>query len=563
MPQCITMATASSSIDDIDTGCPSLLHRLFFGNRSMMVRRQAFLLILAVLAVAPAVGSAAPVEPQAFQSPAVEQPRAALQQLLAQEPAPVIAGRAIDAPRLRRLYEPRGYAPIWTDRIDRVAALTAALAAATDDGLDLAPVVQTVLARPLAAAEREILLSDTALRLATSLATGRTQPEQWEEDWAIRAPLFDAATGLDKALGGDRLAAWIGGLAPIDPRYLRLKEALARYREIARQGGWPQIPSGPTIKIGESDPRIPTIRRRLIIEGDLPEDTTGDEVFDPVLAQGLFAFQSRHGILGDSAIGVRSIAAMNVTARQRVEQIALNLERWRSLPREFGKNSIFINVPAAMLEVFEDGAPVMKMRVVTGDPKHPTPVVQSRIQAVTFNPSWRIPSSIIKNEIAPKLKRDPHYLEKNEMIRGPGGLEQIPGPKNPLGRIKFETPNKFDVYLHDTPSRNSFGRVARAESHGCVRLEDARGLAAYILMPPRWTPELIEQAIAAGGTQRTDPSRRLSVSILYFTSFVDADGTVEFREDVYGRDKRLREALDGVTPRSLSVIAKARPEIPG
>jgi L,D-transpeptidase YcbB len=527
----------------------------------MMVRWQHLLLVVAALAVSPAA-IAAPVESQTFDKSSVEQPRVTLQQLLAQDPAPVVAGHAIDAPLLRRLYEPRGYAPIWTDRGDRVAALNAAIAAAADDGLDVAPVPASAN-RSLAAAEREILLSDTALRLASALATGRTRPEQWEDDWAIHAPVLDAAAGLDKALGGDRLTAWIGGLAPSDPRYLRLKQALAHYRELARQGGWPQVPSGPTIKIGDSDPRIPTIRRRLVIEGDLPADTTGDDTFDPVLAQGMFVFQTRHGILGDSAIGARTIAAMNVTARQRVEQISLNLERWRSLPRSFGKNYVFVNVPAALLEVFEDGAPVMKMRVVTGDPKHPTPVVQSRIQAVTFNPAWRIPSSIIKNEIQPKLKRDPSYLVKNDMVYGPAGLQQNPGPKNALGRIKFETPNKFDVYLHDTPSRAAFTRVARAESHGCVRLEDAGGLAAYVLKAPRWTPELIEQAIATGATQHTDPGRRLGVSILYFTSFVDADGTMEFRDDIYGRDKRLHEALDGNLPRTATAIAKPHPEISG
>lgn len=539
-----------------------LLHKLFYGVRSMMVRRQHLILVLAALAFAPAA-VAAPVEPQAFDKPAVEQPRAALQQLLAQDPMPAIAGRTVDAPLLRRLYEGRGYAPIWADRGDRVAALSAATAGAAADGLDLAP-VQAIADQPLAPAERDILLSDTAMRLAAALATGRVRADQFEDDWSIHPPAFDAAAGLDKALGGDRLATWIAGLAPADPRYLRLKEALARYRELARQGGWPQIPAGPTIKVGDSDPRIPTIRRRLIIEGDLPADTTGDETFDPVLAQGLFDFQSRHGILGDSTIGARTIAAMNVTARQRVEQISLNLERWHSMPRDFGKNYIFVNVPAALMEVFEDGAPVMKMRVVTGDPKHPTPVVQSRVQAVTFNPAWRIPASIIKNEIQPKLKRDPSYLVKNDMAYGPGGLQQNPGPKNALGRIKFETPNKFDVYLHDTPSRAAFTRVARAESHGCVRLEDAKGLADYVLRPPKWTPDLIEAAVATGETQHNEPGRKLGVSILYFTSYVDPDGTVEFRDDVYGRDKRLREALDGTLPRTaVTVTAKPRPQISG
>jgi murein L,D-transpeptidase YcbB/YkuD len=199
------------------------------------------------------------------------------------------------------------------------------------------------------------------------------------------------------------------------------------------------------------------------------------------------------------------------------------------------------------------------MKVVVGDPGHPTPVVASRIAAVTFNPVWRVPLSIGKNEIVPKIKHDPKFLAKNDMVmKGLYTFEQLPGPKNPLGQIKFETPNKFDVYLHDTSTHASFQRVARALSHGCVRTENARQLAAYVLSPEKWPLEEIDRAVATTETQRVDVARHLRVEILYFTSFVDADGTIEFRDDIYGRDQRLRQALLGATP-TVAGAGKTKP----
>lgn len=511
--------------------------------------------------------------------------RAELQNLLSAEP-PVVAGHAVDGDALRRLYQMHGYDLLWANRDDRVAALGSAFDGAAGDGLDL-PVA---LADPRKiksadAVERDVLLSDGALRLADALAIGRARPEQWEDDWAIAAPSFDAVAGLDRALSGNRLGPWLGGLAPSDLRYVRLKSALALYRDLARRGSWPKVAGGPTLKPGMIDERVGALRKRLIAEGYLPSDNvappiglpidvaplsgTSDvavptpgkyvEMFDPTLEQAVRVFQQRQGIVEDGAVGPRTLAALNVSPRARVEQIALTLERWRSLPRDFGKNYVFVNVPGESLEVFEDGAKVMTMKVVVGDPLHPTPVVRSRIAAITFNPTWRVPLSIGKAEIAPKIRADPRYLEKNQMVqKGAYYFEQLPGPKNPLGQIKFETPNKFDVYLHDTSTHRTFERVARALSHGCVRVENARLLAGYLLGGPKWNPEEIDGAIALGETQRADVVRKLRVSILYFTSFVDPDGTIQFREDIYGRDKRLRAALDGgATVRTVSSKAKS------
>jgi murein L,D-transpeptidase YcbB/YkuD len=517
---------------------PRILARLALGSWAICA-----LLPLGPIAAAPA-GSATPTPPSFA---ATEEQRAALQRLLESDDLTTIEGQVVDGAALRRLYQLRGYDLLWARHDDRFASLAAAFDAAAGDGLDLlAPLPDLRKLKGFGIVERDLLLSDSALRFATELAVGRVRPEQWEEDWAVAAPKFDAVAGLDRALATEKLAPWLAGLAPSDPRYLRLKAALARYRDLARQTAWRQIASGPTLKPGMIEDRVGKIRDRLVAEGDLPSDHIGDDSFDATLEEGVRAFQKRHGIVEDGAIGARTTAALNVSARLRVEQIALTLERWRSLPREFGKNYVFVNAAGESLEVFEDAVPVMTMKVVVGDPLHPTPVVQSRIAAVTFNPTWRVPTSIAKAEIAPKIKRDPHYLEKNQMVqKGAYVFEQLPGPKNPLGQLKFETPNKFDVYLHDTSTHTSFERVARALSHGCVRIENARGLAAYVLGDAKWNPDEIEKAIALAETQKAEVARRLRVHILYFTSFVDADGTIEFRDDIYGRDKRLREALQG------------------
>jgi L,D-transpeptidase YcbB len=235
---------------------------------------------------------------------------------------------------------------------------------------------------------------------------------------------------------------------------------------------------------------------------------------------------------------------MNVPVRARIEQIVLNLERWRALPRDLGGSYMMVNVPAETLDVVADGVSVMSMKVVVGDTEHPTPVVRTAMVAVTLNPTWTIPASIVTKEILPKSKRDPSYLGKNGIVFTPGrGWQQMPGPKNPLGQIKFETPNRFDVYLHDTPSRLAFDRFFRAQSHGCVRLEHAAELAGFVLGSMGWNDLQIAQAAATGENRHIDLKRRWRIYLLYATSFVDEDGTVEFRDDLYGRDQRLKDAL--------------------
>lgn len=484
-----------------------------------------------------------------------------------------VAGFVLDREQLRQFYEHRNFAPAWIDHGERVAELDAVLARAGEDGIESGlPKSVGQSPDPAEPAERELLLTGAALRYGTALAVGRVRPNTLEEDWAVPAPAFDPVAGLERSLRGKAgaLTRWLASLAPADPRYLGLKGALARYRELAAAGGWERIPVGAgfPVKPGTSDERIPLIRQRLTVEGDLAAPSPDippnlDPLLDPELEKGVRAFQRRHGISEDGAIGPRTLAALNLPVKSRIEQIMLNLERWRSLPRHLGRDYIFVNVPAETLEVFENGKAVMAMKAVVGDTGHPTPVVQASLAGLTFNPVWNVPSSIAVKEILPKTRKDAGYLDRNHIrAYGTNSFVQQAGPLNPLGQIKFDTPNRFDVYLHDTPSRRSFERAARAMSHGCVRLERARDLAAYVLDSGLWKGDSIDRAIATGETQKISIARHLRVHIFYFTSFVDPDGTVEFRDDIYGRDKRLAAALDAVSDAHLLAEPQAPKDAP-
>ncbi len=489
-----------------------------------------------------------------------------------------VEGQPLDTRALRRFYQPRGYAPVWGPEAgggERASLLVQALAEAGIHGLDPGDYhVHAIHARRTGpggqnALERELLLTDAYLRYATDVRTGRVRPEQVEPDWGIAPPSFDAVNALARALGAPQVfAAELASLPPPGAGYARLVEALERYRAIATGTKWPVLPSGPPLRPGARDVRLPALRVRLAAEGDLATRSSGID-YDDTLEQAVRLFQARHGLAVDGIVGPATLRALNVPVSERIQQIRLNLERWRWLPRDLGRRYIAVNAADATLEVVADGQTVLASRVVVGDRRHPTPVVRSRLDAVIFNPPWNVPSSIAAKEILPRLRRNPRYLADNNIVildrweTDPFGLtidwsrvpsdpfpfrlQQQPGPENALGRIKFDTPNRFDVYLHDTPVRSLFARPIRTSSHGCVRVERARELAAYLLLGQAQSeePPTIDEAIAAGGTQRVPVARPLPVYFFYWTAFVDAGRVVHFRDDVYGRDQRLAAALKG------------------
>ena len=496
----------------------------------MFARRFIPLLVAATLI---SLGLAASTRPVA-----AEETTPDLRALLAGEGGLRLDGRPLDRAALLHLYQAHDFAPLWVTEPRREAALLQALGGAAEHGLDPAAFVVSAT-RP---EQRELLLTDAFLRYATALARGRVRASEVEADWAFAAPAFDADAALDRAVAGE-VGAVLADLAPAEPGYRRLQDALAGYRRIAAGGGWGQVPDTARLKRDDRGAAVTALRRRLAAEGFLPADALAGG-FDAAVEAAVRRFQARHGIAADGAVGPDTFGALNVPAAARVEQIRANLERWRELPRSWPKTRIEVNVPAATLTVIEGGEPRLVMRAIVGAEDHPTPVMRAHMSAVLFNPAWTIPASIAKNEILPKARRDPKYLERNHYVYRGASLQQLPGAGNALGRVKFEMPNIYDVYLHDTPSRPLFRRVSRSLSHGCVRLENPRELALYLLSGRSgWAEGDIDRVIAAGQTERVPLPRSLPVYLLYWTAFVDVDGAVEFRDDVYARDLRLAIAV--------------------
>lgn len=332
----------------------------------------------------------------------------------------------------------------------------------------------------------------------------------------------------------------------------RLADALTEYRAIQARGGWPEIPDGPTLEQGDIGPRIVALRRRLHATGDLT-DRTGREDYDAGVARAVRRFQARHGLAVDGRVGQQTLVALNTGVAARIGQLARNLARWEALP-DLGSAYVLVNTAAMLLEMVDQGPVPPRMPVVVGDRDHPTPVFSSHLAAIVFNPDWTVPQSIIQKEILPRLRRDPRYLAANRIRildrpedpfgqqvdwRAPDArlvarrLRQDPGPGNSLGLIKFDVPNTFDVYLHDTPAKRLFANPKRAYSHGCIRVSRPRELAAWVLGSD---VDSVDRAIASGETTRAPVSRDIAVHVVYLTAFVDPDGTVQFRDDLYGID---------------------------
>jgi murein L,D-transpeptidase YcbB/YkuD len=482
-------------------------------------------------------------------------------------------GRASGTPALLAFYRLRDFAPAWDPgdpgAAERARILLDALARAGDHGLE--PTAYRVDALPRPAGDpmlaRDLSLTDALLRYARDVRVGRVRPAEVEADWAIPPPAFDAPSEAARALASGRFAAWLATLPPAQPGYRRLVEALRRHRDLARRGGGAAPGPGPLLRPGSRDDDVPRLRARLAVEEPGLSAAPASPLYDPALEAAVRRFQARHGLLVDGVVGPATRRALGVPLPERVRQIELNLERWRWLPRDLGERYLAVNAAAATLEVVEGGRVVLASRVVVGEPRYPTPVFQAWIRAVVLNPPWTVPASIVAREILPELRRDPGYLADNEIAildrldsdpygqaidwsSVPAGgplprLQQRPGPRNPLGRIKFDLPNPFDVYLHDSPATALFAEPIRTRSHGCVRVDRAVDLATHLLAgQDPGDRDAVEGAIATGETRRVPLARAVPVYFVYWTAFVE-DGTLQFRDDPYGRDRRLARALAG------------------
>ena len=491
-------------------------------------------------------------------------------------------------------YERRMYRPAWSEDdgpLLQVDALVKAIHEADREGLrptdyHLAKTEATLKEmrqnqekktplNPRRLVDLDLLLTDAFLVYGSHLLVGRINPETIDAEWLANRREADLVSILQTALDSNQIEEGLKKLLPPQPGYGRLKRALAHYRGVAAKGGWFTVPDGPRMQKGDRGERVVALRTRLITTGDLAEEQLNNgELFDDRLEEAVQAFQRRNGLDVDGMVGPATLAAMNVPVEERIRQIEINMERWRWLPQYLGERFILVNIANFELDVVENDQPVMTMRAVVGKNYRRTPVFSDRMTYLVLSPYWHIPQGIAVQDKLPLIRKDPDYLTKEniKVFQGWGAetkeidpktvdwstvtaknfnyrLRQEPGPQNALGRVKFMFPNKFDVYLHDTPSRELFVKTVRTFSSGCIRIEKPIELAEYLLRDdPKLTREKILTTIDKGVEQTVRLAEPTPIHLLYWTAWVDEDGTVHFRNDIYGRDKLLIEALQEKPP---------------
>lgn len=391
-------------------------------------------------------------------------------------------------------------------------------------------------------AKTELRLTEQFFRFAhRAWAGGSQQPR--DLDWFIPRKKVDVVGLLDSLIrnkGKD-----VSRYEPVNRQYNLLKDYLVKYYGIEKEGGWPRIADigKKTFKDGESAAAITQIKRRLIVSGDLKGHDTSS-VFTPELTDAVKNFQSRYGFTADGKVNNKLVTEMNKPVGDRIRQILINMERIRWVPAEPPPNYLLINIPEYRLHVYENGKYAWNMGVVVGTPVHNTVIFSGDLKYIVFSPYWNVPPGILKNEVLPGIRKNPNYLAKHHMEKIGNSVRQKPGPWNSLGGVKFLFPNSYNIYLHDTPSRSLFDRDQRAFSHGCIRLHEPKRLAEYLLRDdPKWDSVSIGKAMKAQKEQYVTLKQTVPVYIGYFTAWVDRDGRLNFRDDVYGHDKKMAEHL--------------------
>ena len=514
----------------------------------------------------------------------------------AAKPAELGRRSPLDAEALRESYAARDYRPVWLDTeglTPRGEALLRALEAADEDGLDpddygadaRRAARAAEIAAPIALARLELRLSGALLAYLTDLKIGRVDPASLGEDHDLARRSVDPRALLLGAIAAPSLADYVAAQRPQTLAYTGLRQALRDYRWLATVQADTLIPDGPTLRPGEEDPRVPLLRQRLAqlkqVASPLPGAISGfshtlvpaayvpapGELYDPALEQAVMDFQQRHGLEVDGIVGRKTLAALNVTLAERAAQIVVNLERLRWQAAELGETHVSVNLPDYRLRVVTQGVVLHEARVIIGTPKNRTPLFSDQITYLEFNPFWNVPRSIVGEEILPQLREDPGYLAANnyKLLSDWGGdsseldpygipwdqvtakgfpfrVRQEPGPGNALGLVKFMFPNHHSVYMHDTPAKSLFGKTRRTFSHGCIRVQHPEQFAQVLL---GWSHEEVQAAMETPERRIVSLAEPVPVHLTYYTAWLAHDGTLQFRDDPYGNDPLLAQALLG------------------
>jgi murein L,D-transpeptidase YcbB/YkuD len=452
-------------------------------------------------------------------------------------------------------YTQRQHAPAWVDHrrpTDKAAKAIALLNTARQHGFDpkdyaaaeLLDMSQAVEQIDKESPERLERLGEFDARMtAGMIAFGRDVAmgrQNGDANWKARRTAPDFVAAVTKA--ADDPDEFLDLVRPKHAEYAALQKALDDLNGQKEKGGWVKVPSA------KADAEL---RQRLQMSGHLK----GDD-----LQAAIKSFQELHAIAATGVVDEKTLAAMNVPIDWRIQQVAINLQRWRYMPDDLGERHFLVNIPYYHLVARESGKPVMDIRVVVGKPGNNTPIFSEEMETVVFSPYWNIPDTIAESETAPAIARDPNYLARQgiEIMRVSGGgtvsasdvdwgnpeslkglaFRQKPGAGNALGHVKFLFPNRHNVYLHDTPADSLFAKPSRAFSHGCVRVEEPEALAKYVLRDhPEWDDQSIFSAMKSGVEKHVKLKAKIPVHIAYFTAWVDENGGLHFQPDIYGYDR--------------------------
>ena len=479
-------------------------------------------------------------------------------------------------------YERRNFMPAWRDG-RKIGSLVVVIEDSFTHGLDPTDYhLQNIQEQygtfrggdEIGAAEWaafELTLTDALISLVYHQKYGKADPVSQHTTWNLRGAEggSDALEVVEGAVNAPSLGDSLAEQISRGPFYRSLQKALAKYRQIASEGGWPAIISGPSLKDRTADDRVATLAARLVITGDLDtaEPYAATPTMDGKLQEAVRRFQWRHGLDTDGIVGPATVQALNAPVEQRIEQLRLTLERARWVLEDLGENFVVVNIAGFRAYVVANRQIAWETRVVVGKAHQQTPVFRDELQYIVFNPDWAVPYSIATREMLPQIKADPGWFDTRDFdVRDRTGgfvnpstidwsavtprsfnyvFVQRPGRNNALGQVKFIFPNEHAVYLHDTPSKALFSNAERTFSHGCIRVEDPLDLAEILLRPNGWDRNRIDAAVASRKPTTVFLAKPLPVLLLYWTANVDPDGVVHFYRDVYQRDPPIARALNG------------------
>lgn len=488
----------------------------------------------------------------------------------------------LDEPAMVDFYSKRKYLPLWSDangRLHRAFDLLHIIIHAEDEGLKPSDYYLEEIRRYWAldglnaSIRLDLFLSAALYRYSNHVYSGRFNPLELDINWHIENSPLDIGGLLSTVAGEKTIAQLLDELPPQHSGYQLLKKELRRFRELEQQGGRQELDDGPTLQPGVQHEQVMQLRQRLETTDERVENSLPDmDIFDYGLAEAVEHFQQRHGLTVDGHVGPQTRRALNVPLSERIRQISINMERWRWMPRTLEKRYLMVNMTGFEIHIVEDDLSVLSMPVIIGNSFRSTPSFSGLVSQMKYNPYWTIPTNLVVEDVIPKQIRDPSFFSKKsiKVFQGwenareidpqtvnwkkvvkidkdhfPYWLRQEPGPKNSLGMVKFLFSNPYDIYLHGTPDIHLFNRVVRTFSSGCIRVKDPIRLAAYLLNDDsqQKEEEILANIFLAGNQSVTLPIA-VPIYLVYWTAWVDQDGSLNFRDDIYGRDEGLNSLFN-------------------